>query len=136
MPEMDVVALQELLNEVGAPYLVDAVMESGVSLRLPIAEAHIRPGGTVSGPALMTLADGVAWSALLAQIGPVVSAVSTSLHIDFLRRPQPVDVVADGLLIKLGKTLAVIDVAIRSSGEEELVAKALVTYAIPPSGTR
>ncbi len=133
MPKMDVAALQELLVENGAPYAVEAVTDSGVRLRLPISEAHIRPGGTVSGPALMTLADGVAWSALLAQIGPVVAALSTSLHIDFLRRPQPVDVVADGVVIKLGKTLAVIDVSMRSSGAEELVAKALVTYAIPPA---
>jgi uncharacterized protein (TIGR00369 family) len=133
MPIMDASGLQELLDETGAPYAVEAVADSGVRLRLPVSAAHIRPGGTVSGPALMTLADGVAWSALLAQIGPVVSALSTSLHIDFLRRPQPVDVVADGVVIKLGKTLAVIDVSLRSSGADELVAKALVTYAIPPT---
>ncbi len=79
----------------------------------------------------MALADAVAWSALLVQIGPVVAAVSTSLHIDFLRRPKPLDVLADGTVIKLGKTLAVIDVAMRSWGADELVAKAQVTYAIP-----
>jgi uncharacterized protein (TIGR00369 family) len=132
MPEMDVAALQRLLTETDAPYDVEAVTESGVSLRLPVSKAHIRPGGTVSGPALMALADAVAWCAVLAQLGPVISAVSTSLHIDFLRRPKPMDVIADGVVIKLGKTLVVIDVAMRSSGAEELVAKAQVTYAIPP----
>jgi uncharacterized protein (TIGR00369 family) len=128
---MDVRALQDLLTSVDAQYQVESVTESGVCLRLPVAKAHIRPGGTISGPALMALADAVAWSAVLAQIGPVVAAVSTSLHIDFLRKPQAIDVVADGVVIKLGRTLAVIDVAMRSSGAEELVAKAQVTYAIP-----
>lgn len=81
----------------------------------------------------MSLADAAAWLAVLAQIGPVVLAVSTSLHIDFLRKPQLVDVIADGLLIKLGKSLAVIDVSLHSEGRQELVAKAQVTYSIPPA---
>ena len=132
MPVMDVRSLQDLLTSVDAPYAVESVTESGVRLRLAVAEAHIRPGGTVSGPALMALADAVAWSAVLVEIGPVVAAVSTSLHIDFLRKPQAIDVLADGVVMKLGKTLAVIDVAMRSSGVEELVAKAQVTYTIRP----
>ena len=132
MPKMDADELQQLLDQVGAPYEVAGVTGSTVTLRLPVANAHVRPGGTISGPALMTIADAVAWCAVLAQIGPVVAAVSTSLHIDFLRRPPLVDVVADGTVIKLGKTLAVIDVAICSSGADDLVAKAQVTYAIPP----
>jgi uncharacterized protein (TIGR00369 family) len=132
MPKMDLAALQKLLTETNAPYDVEAVTESGVRLRLPTSKAHIRPGHTISGPTLMALADGAAWCAVLAQLGPVVSTVTTSLHIDFLRRPQPIDVIADGDVIKLGKTLVVIDVAMRSSGADELVAKAQVTYAIPP----
>ena len=133
---MDVRSLQEVLDSVDVIYRVDAVTESGVTLRLPMAMAHIRPGGTVSGPALMALADAVAWCAVLAQIGPVLAAVSTSLHVDFLRRPQPNDMVGDGTVIKLGKSLAVIDVAIRSAEAEELVAKAQVTYSIPPGARR
>jgi acyl-coenzyme A thioesterase PaaI-like protein len=81
----------------------------------------------------MALADAAAWLAVLAQIGPVVMAVSTSLHIDFLRKPELVDVVADGHLIKLGKSLGVTDVSLRSVGRDDLVAKALVTYSIPPA---
>src|SRR5579872_656057 len=133
MPEMDVVALQGLLTSVDAQYHVDAVTESGVILRLPASVAHIRPGGTISGPALMALADATAWCAVLAQIGPVVAAVSTSLHIDFLRRVPPVDVIGDGRVLKLGRSLAVIDVSIRPADEEALVAKAQVTYSIPPA---
>ena len=67
---MDVDALQRLLDQVEAPYTVDEVTPDGdVRLRLPVANAHIRPGGTVSGPALMALADGGAWSALLSASG-------------------------------------------------------------------
>jgi acyl-coenzyme A thioesterase PaaI-like protein len=80
----------------------------------------------------MGLADGAAWLAILAQIGPVALAVTTSLHIDFLRKPPLADVVAEGRLLKLGKTLAVVDVALRADGSDDLVAKAQVTYSIPP----
>ena len=136
MAVMDADALQRLLEEAGfggpPPYLVEEAGDWGVRLRLPVTAAHERPGGTVSGPALMALADAAAWLAVLAQIGPVLLAVSTSLHIDFLRRPALVDVVADGRLVKLGKHLGVVDVSLRSLGREELVAKAQVTYSIPP----
>ena len=86
----------------------------------------------MAGPALMAMADAAAFLAILAQIGPVVLAVTTSLHIDFLRKPELVDLVAEGLLLKLGKQLAVVDVGLRSEGRDELVAKAQVTYSIPP----
>ena len=86
----------------------------------------------MSGPALMGLADGAAWLAVLAQIGPVALAVTTSLHIDFLRKPPLVDMVAEGRLLKLGKSLGVVDVSIRAEDADELVAKAQVTYSIPP----
>jgi uncharacterized protein (TIGR00369 family) len=133
MPEMDLEALQRVLDQVDSPYTVDEVRENGdVQLRLPVAHAHIRPGGTVSGPALMAIADGAAWAAVLVQRGPDMSPVSTSLHIDFLRRPDPDDLVADGVVLRLGRTLAVIQVSIRSAATEKLVANAQVTYAIPP----
>jgi uncharacterized protein (TIGR00369 family) len=104
----------------------------GVRMRLPVTRAHGRPGGTVSGPALMGLADGAAWLAILAQIGPVALAVTTSLHIDFLRKPALVDMVAEGRVLKLGKTLGVVDVTLRADGHDDIVAKAQVTYSIPP----
>jgi uncharacterized protein (TIGR00369 family) len=80
---------------------------------------------------MMMLADTAAWIAVLAQIGPVLLAVTTSLHIDFLRKPEMTDLVARGTVIKLGRKLAVIDVAIYSLGRDEMVAKSQVTYAIP-----
>ncbi len=112
--------------------VVEDSADWGVRLRLPVTRAHGRPGGTVSGPALVGLADGAAWLAILAQIGPVALAVTTSLHIDFLRKPPLVDMVAEGRVLKLGKTLGVVDVALHADGRDELVAKAQVTYSIPP----
>jgi uncharacterized protein (TIGR00369 family) len=105
----------------------------GVRVRLPVTKAHGRPGGTVSGPALMGLADCAAWLGILAQIGPVALAVTTSLHIDFLRKPPLADVVADGVVLKLGKSLGVVDVTVRAQGNDDIVAKAQVTYSIPPA---
>lgn len=132
VPELDRVALQRLLDQVEAPYTVDQVKDNGdVRLRLSVAQAHVRPGGTISGPALMALADGAAWAAVLTHRGPDMSPVSTSLHIDFLRKPDPEDVVADGVVLRLGRTLAVVEVSMRVARTARLVAKAQVTYAIP-----
>lgn len=117
--------------------VVESVGEWGVVVRLPVTAANSRPGGTVSGPSLMALADTAAWLSVLSRIGPVALAVTTSLHIDFLRRPALVDVVAEGRLLKLGRRLAVTDVALRSvdAASGELIAKAQVTYSIPPGAT-
>lgn len=94
---------------------------------------HGRPGGTLSGPTMMMLADTSAWMAILAQIGPVLLAVTTSLHIDFLRKPDVTDLVAKATVLKLGRKLAVVDVSLFSKGHDKIVAKAQVTYAIPSS---
>jgi uncharacterized protein (TIGR00369 family) len=139
MPAMTVDELQRFLvgsfPEAPPTYVVEAVGDDGVRLRLPTTPFHGRPGGTVSGPALMALADCTAWMAIVSRIGPVPLSVTTSLHIDFLRRPDLVDVVADGVLLKVGRRLAVAEVAMRSAGAPEVVAKAQVTYSIPPDGT-
>ncbi len=132
---MDVGQLQVFLE--GAfpghlPYTVEEVTGSGVRMRLTVDGSNVRPGGTVSGPSLMGLADCTAWLAVVGQIGPVALAVTTSLHIDFLRKPALVDVVAVGTLLKLGARLGVVDVALHSVADDALVAKAQVTYSIPP----
>jgi uncharacterized protein (TIGR00369 family) len=114
-------------------YEVTAVSAEGVNLRYRVTAQNERPGGTVSGPTMMSMADTAAWLAIVAQIGPVALAVTTSLHIDFLRKPAMEDLVAVAALLKLGKQLAVVDVALASiSTPETLVAKAQVTYSIPP----
>jgi uncharacterized protein (TIGR00369 family) len=114
------------------PYVVEEITADSIRLRLPVNEEHSRPGNTVAGPALMALADCAAWLVIVAQIGPVALSVTTSLHIDFLRKPELVDVVAIGTLLKLGKRLGVAEVALRSAGSDDMVAKAQVTYSIPP----
>jgi uncharacterized protein (TIGR00369 family) len=132
---MDVGELQGFLDAAfpdELPYVVEAVDTTGVRMRLVVTRSNVRPGGTVSGPSLMALADCAAWLAVVGQIGPVALAVTTSLHIDFLRKPALVDVVAVGTLLKLGARLAVVDVALHSVADDSLVAKAQVTYSIPP----
>lgn len=114
------------------PYAVEEVTGKSVRLRLSVDSTHSRPGNTVAGPSLMALADCAAWLVIVAQIGPVALAVTTSLHIDFLRKPALVDLLAVGTVLKLGSRLAVAEVAIYSDGNDEMVAKAQVTYSIPP----
>ena len=111
---------------------VEKVDDMTAEVRLPYHDMHLRPGGTISGPALMMLADTAVYVALLAMIGPVALAVTTSLNINFLRKPAPVDVIAKARLIKLGKNLAVGEVSIYADGSETMVAHATVTYSIPP----
>jgi uncharacterized protein (TIGR00369 family) len=133
---LDAASLQRVLNDAfpnNTSIMVAEVHDAEVSLVMTTGDQHGRPGGTVSGPTVMTLADTAAWMAILARIGPVVLAVTTSLHIDFLRKPPIGDLVADAEVLKLGRRLAVVAVRIRAAGHDELVASAQVTYSIPPS---
>ena len=93
----------------------------------------LRPGGTVSGPSLMALADLAVWVAVIGVVGPVAMTVTTHLDIDFLRFVGAHDVVADTRLLKVGRSLAVGDVLMTAEGASEPCAHASVTYAIPPS---
>jgi uncharacterized protein (TIGR00369 family) len=113
-------------------FKIEKVEDRFVQVRLLYHDLHLRPGGTISGPALMGLADSAMYSLLLAMIGPVALAVTTSLNINFLRKPAPADVVAKARLLKLGSRLAVGEVTMFSDGDEEPVAHATVTYSIPP----
>jgi uncharacterized protein (TIGR00369 family) len=112
-------------------YLVESLDEVRVVGRLRAHAAKLRPGGTISGPTLMALADGAAYCQVLAHIGPVALAVTSSLNMTFLRKPDPVDVIGEATFLKLGRKLAVVDVRVRSEGSANLVAQAVVTYAIP-----
>ena len=106
--------------------------DGSVVVAHPVGERELRPGGTVSGPVMMTLADVALYLAILARIGIVPLAVTTNLSINFLRKPRADRrVVARCRLMKLGRTLAVGEVWIFSEGEEEPVAHATGTYAIP-----
>ncbi|MFT3727515.1 MAG: PaaI family thioesterase [Terricaulis sp.] len=94
--------------------------------------AQLRPGGTVSGPTMMGLADMAMYALVLSAIGKVPLAVTTNLSINFLRKPPPADLIAEARMLKLGKALAVGDVIITSDGSDDPVAHAVVTYSIPP----
>lgn len=93
----------------------------------------IRPGGTVSGPAMFKLADFGVYAALLGRLGPAgLQAVTTSMTINFLSRPRPAALLARVQIMKLGRRLAVAEVRLYSEGCDDVVAHATATYAIPP----
>lgn len=118
--------------QVAADFVVEAAGPETV-VRLVVAERHLRPGGTVSGPAMFALADVAMYLALLHRLGPVALAVTTNCSMDFMRKPAAGrDLIAQTRLLKLGRVLAVGDVLIRSEGEAEPVARASLTYSIPP----
>jgi uncharacterized protein (TIGR00369 family) len=110
---------------------IEGVQYGGARVRQRYESSALRPGGTISGAVIMTLADFAMYVALLASIGWVPLAVTTNLNINFLRKPGQRDLLAEVRLIKLGKRLAVGDISIRSDGEEALVAHATATYSIP-----
>lgn len=106
--------------------------EGTSKMRLPVDDQHLRPGGTVSGPAMMGLADVAIYAALLSKIGPVPLAVTTNLNINFLRKPvADADIIAEAKMLKVGKRLGVGEVSILSDGDEDPVAHATMTYSIP-----
>jgi len=112
----------------------DDIGEGTAVLRMPTSARQLRPGGTVSGPAMMALADAAMYAALLGRIGPVKLAVTTSFNANFLHRPEPADLIAEASVLKLGKRLAVIEVTVRSEGFDAAVAHMTGTYSIPPQG--
>ena len=104
------------------------------TVRHPVGEAELRPGGTVSGPVMMTTADVALYVALLGEIGIVPLAVTTDLTIHFLRKPAADRaILGECRLIKVGRSLAVGEVTIRSEGVDEPVAHVVASYAIPPA---
>jgi uncharacterized protein (TIGR00369 family) len=132
---LSVEELQQIVVDAFPDYdlpTVESLDGDTLVLALTTSTRHTRPGGTLSGPTMMALADNAAWLVILAHIGPVLLAVTTSLHIDFLRKPDVTDLLARAKLIKLGRRLAVVDVDLYSRGSSDLVAKASVTYSIPP----
>lgn len=111
---------------------IEAVWERGCRVRQAFRQRSVRPGGTISGPTMMALADFAMYVAVLAAIGPVPLAVTINLNINFLRKAAPRDLLAEARLLKLGKRLATGEVTICSQGETEPVAHVMSTYSIPP----
>jgi uncharacterized protein (TIGR00369 family) len=114
--------------------IVEEVGNASAIVKHPVGTAELRPGGTVSGGVLMTVADVALYVAILGEIGIVPLTVTTSFNINFLRKPaQSKNVVGVCKLIKVGRTLAVGEVALYSEGVGEMVAHAVGTYSIPPN---
>lgn len=122
------------LHQDGRIYSVEAVGDMTARMRMQAGPRHLRPGGTLSGPALMTLADLALYVAILANAGPVGLAVTTNLSFNFLRKSAPQDLLAECRLLKLGRRLAVGEVALRQDGSDELICQATGTYSLPPTG--
>ena len=135
MTEADLATfLDREFPQVRGDFAIERLTPDGIVMRLNVAERHLRPGGTVSGPSLFALADVAVYLALLARIGPVALAVTTSGGVDFLRNPEAGrDLIAEARLLKLGCVLVVGEVLIRSEGQEAPVARANMTYSIPPA---
>ncbi|WP_440410052.1 PaaI family thioesterase [Neorhizobium petrolearium] len=116
----------------GRALAVTDVRPGELSMRFDPSDRHLRPGNTISGPSMVLLADVAAYAVILAHIGPVALAVTTSLNVNFLRKPQFAPLFCDCRLLKLGKRLAVIDCLLTQQSGGEPVAQATATYSIPP----
>lgn len=115
----------------GCGLSLEKVEYGDVRVRRAYHEDHLRPGGTISGPTMMELADFAMYVAVFSAIGAQPLAVTTNLNINFLRKPAQADLIADARLMKLGKRLAVGEVTLYSAGSDEPVAHVTSTYSIP-----
>jgi uncharacterized protein (TIGR00369 family) len=125
--------LVEIFPQVWArgDYSIEEVGPMSATVRLNYHPDHLRPGGTISGPSMFALCDLALYVAILHEIGRVELAVTTNVSINFLRRPEPSDLIGRAKLMKLGKRLAVGEVALYSPGDADMVAHATGTYLIP-----
>jgi uncharacterized protein (TIGR00369 family) len=125
--------LEEVFPQVRRDFAFDDLQEESITVRLLTSQRHLRPGGTVSGPSMFALADVAVYAMVLARIGRQALAVTTNSSLDFLRKPEAgKDLIATCTLLKLGQSLAVGDVLMRSDGSDKVVARATMTYSIPP----
>lgn len=136
-PKMTVSEVNEFVGEVFPQskqygWAAEEINPGYIRVGMKITDNDLRPGGTISGPTMFTLADVSAYLLILSHIGKVALAVTTNLNINFLNKPVMGDLVAEGQLLKLGKRLAVCDVKILSKVDQTLVAHATATYSIPP----
>lgn len=123
----------------GVPYVgqlgftIERWEAGNVVVRLPYSDLISRPGGTICGPALMGLADITLYGVVMSLLGRADLAVTTDLTFHFLSRPAPVDLLAEGRILKLGRRLAIGDVTIYSEGKPQPICQATGSYAIPPA---
>jgi uncharacterized protein (TIGR00369 family) len=136
-PVLDAAGVNALLRKAfpGAPPAafptVTEVAPGRVRVMAPYRDGLLRPGGVISGPTLMSLADTGAYALVLAHIGDQLMAVTSSLTMNFLRGAAPGDLHAEAQMLRLGRRNAVCDVRLWTEGPDRLAAQAIVTYAIP-----
>ncbi|KZY39273.1 MULTISPECIES: PaaI family thioesterase [unclassified Oleiphilus] len=111
---------------------IEEIKPGYARIRIPFQDKCIRPGGTVSGPVMMTAGDTAMYAAILGSLGEVAMAVTSNLNINFLQRPEQRDLIAEGKILKLGKRIAFCEVSIRSEGAEDVVAHVTGSYSLPP----
>lgn len=137
MPEITVEAFNMIVEE-ELPWAFELGVQAteigaGVAtLMIPYDAKMLRPGGTMSGPTMMMLADACMYAVVLSEIGIVKLAVTTNLNINFLKKPEPRNLIAKGSMLKCGKRLAVMAVDLYAEGSDDLIAHATGTYSIPP----
>lgn len=134
---LEVPALHDFLRQefpqVADEVRIERLTEGGVVVRLLAGERHLRAGGSLGGPAIFMLADVGAYCAILSRIGLRPLTVTTSAGIDFLRKPAgDRDLLCEASILKLGRVLVVVEARLFSDGVEALVARANLTYSIPP----
>lgn len=126
--------LDEVFPQVRGMFGIDRMDKTVLVMRLFNDDKHLRPGGTVSGPAMFSLADVAAYVATMGFVGKQALAVTTHCSIDFMRKPVAgVDLLAEARVLKLGRALSVTDVLLYSEGMTQPVAHASLTYSIPPA---
>lgn len=128
--------MSQIFPQVSQDYSVQDLTEESIVMRLAVGDRHLCPGGTVSGPSMFGLADVSVYALILARRGQQSLAVTTGCSMDFMRKPDGnADLIARCTLLKLGKSLAVGDVLIFSEGSDKPVARATMTYSLPPEGS-
>jgi uncharacterized protein (TIGR00369 family) len=140
-PALNADEIATLLHEVfpqaffdGCGLTLENVEYGHIRVRRAFHVNHLRPGGTISGPTMMELADFAMYVAVFSAVGAQPLAVTTNLNINFLRKPAQADLIAEAKLMKVGKRLAVGEVTIMSDGSDEPVAHVTATYSIPAKG--
>ena len=125
--------VDEIFPQVKDDFEILEISEFGSRVRLKVTFRHLRPGNTVSGPAIFSLVDCTAYMAILAKLGKEALAVTTNCSIDFMRKPSgKTDLIANCEILKFGRSLVVADVKVYSEGSEKPVSRASITYSIPP----
>lgn len=120
------------LNDGSDAYKAVEIHPGGCTVRLDADKRHLRPGGTVSGPALFALADIGGYILVLSHAGPDALSVTTNLNINFMRKAEAGPIDAHCRILKMGKSLMVFDADIVAGSDEHTIAHATGTYSIPP----